>query len=32
MPVTNRRGLHARAAAKFVNCAERFQSEIFVSR
>ena len=32
LPVTNRRGLHARAAAKFVNCAERFQSEIFVRR
>ena len=32
IPITNRRGLHARAAAKFVNCAERFQAEIFVSR
>ena len=32
LPIINRRGLHARAAAKFVNCAERFQAEIFVSR
>ena len=32
IPIVNRRGLHARAAAKFVNCAERFQAEIFVSR
>ncbi len=30
--IINRRGLHARAAAKFVNCAERFQAEIFVTR
>ena len=32
IPIINKRGLHARAAAKFVNCAERFQAEIFVSR
>ena len=32
LPIINRRGLHARAAAKFVNCAERFQAKIFVSR
>ena len=32
LPIINRRGLHARAAAKFVNCAERFQAEIFVKR
>ncbi len=32
IPIVNRRGLHARAAAKFVNCAERFQAEIFVTR
>ena len=32
LPIINRRGLHARAAAKFVNCAERFHAEIFVSR
>ncbi|MDA1097399.1 MAG: HPr family phosphocarrier protein [Proteobacteria bacterium] len=30
--IINRRGLHARAAAKFVNCAERYQAEIFVTR
>ena len=30
--IINRRGLHARAATKFVNCAERFQAEIFVTR
>ena len=32
IPIINRRGLHARAAAKFVNCAERFEAEIFVTR
>ena len=32
LPIINRRGLHARAAAKFVTCAERFQAEIFVKR
>ena len=32
LPIINRRGLHARAAAKFVNCAERFQAEIIVRR
>ncbi len=32
MEIINRRGLHARAAAKFVNCAERFQAEIYVTR
>ena len=32
LPITNKRGLHARAAAKFVNCAERFQADIFVTR
>ncbi|NQV61124.1 MAG: HPr family phosphocarrier protein [Alphaproteobacteria bacterium] len=30
--IINLRGLHARAAAKFVNCAECFQAEIFVAR
>ena len=30
--ICNRRGLHARASAKFVKCAEDFQSEITVSR
>ncbi|MDP6833409.1 MAG: HPr family phosphocarrier protein [Alphaproteobacteria bacterium] len=32
LAITNSRGLHARAAAKFVNCAEQFQAEIFVTR
>ncbi len=32
IPIVNKRGLHARAAAKFVNCAERFQAEIYVTR
>ncbi len=32
LPIINQRGLHARAAAKFVNCAERFEAEIFVTR
>lgn len=30
--ICNRRGLHARASAKFVKCAETFQSEITVSK
>ena len=30
--IVNRKGLHARATAKFVQCAERFDAEIFVSR
>jgi phosphocarrier protein HPr len=30
--ITNRRGLHARAAARFVKCAERFDAEITVSK
>ena len=32
MVITNRRGLHARAAARFVKCAERFDAEITVSK
>ena len=32
IPIINRRGLHARAAAKFVNCAELFEADIFVTR
>lgn len=32
LPIINGRGLHARASAKFVKCAESFQSEIEVSR
>ena len=30
--IANKRGLHARAAARFVQCAERFDSEITVSK
>jgi phosphocarrier protein len=32
LPVTNQRGLHARASAKFVKCAESFDATITVSR
>ena len=27
LPIANKRGLHARAAARFVQCAERFDAE-----
>ncbi len=30
--ISNLKGLHARAAAKFVKCAERFDAEIRVTR
>lgn len=32
LTICNRRGLHARASAKFVKCAESFAAEIIVSR
>ena len=32
LPITNKRGLHARASAKFVQMAERFNAEITVTR
>lgn len=32
LPIVNRLGLHARAAAKFVNLAARFESDIQVRR
>lgn len=32
LKITNRRGLHARASARFVQCAEKFQSDISVMR
>ncbi len=32
IPIINRKGLHARATAKFVHCVERFTSEITVTR
>ncbi len=30
--ITNIRGLHARASAKFVKCAESFEADIWVSK
>ena len=30
--IINKRGLHARASAKFVQCAERFDAQILVER
>jgi phosphocarrier protein HPr len=30
--ITNQRGLHARASAKFVKCAEGFNAEVTVSK
>ncbi len=30
--IVNRKGLHARATAKFVQCVEQFEAEITVSR
>ena len=32
LPITNQRGLHARASAKFVKCAEAFNAAITVTR
>lgn len=32
LSITNQRGLHARASAKFVKCAEVFDAEITVTR
>lgn len=32
MTICNKRGLHARASAKFVKCAEGFDSDITVSK
>ena len=32
LPIVNRKGLHARATAKFVRCVERFDAEILVGR
>ena len=30
--ITNQRGLHARAAARFVKCIERFEAEVTVAK
>lgn len=32
LPIINRKGLHARASAKFVQCCETFDAEITVTR
>jgi len=32
MHIVNRRGLHARAAAKFVQCVDRFDAQVQVTR
>jgi phosphocarrier protein len=32
MTIGNKRGLHARASAKFVQCVEKFDAEVSVSR
>lgn len=32
LPIINKRGLHARASAKFVQMVERFQAEVTVTR
>jgi phosphocarrier protein len=32
MPIVNKKGLHARASAHFVRCAEAFDAEITVSK
>jgi phosphocarrier protein len=32
LPVTNKRGLHARASAKFVQMVERFNADVTVTR
>ena len=32
LKITNMRGLHARASAKFVQCAESFDAEVSVSK
>jgi phosphocarrier protein HPr len=32
LPIVNRKGLHARATAKFVQCVEQFAAEVTVSR
>src|SRR5246127_4582024 len=32
MPIVNRKGLHARATAKFVQCVDRFDADIKVTR
>ena len=32
LPITNKRGLHARASAKFVQMVERFKADVWVTK
>ncbi|WP_237154575.1 HPr family phosphocarrier protein [Oryzibacter oryziterrae] len=32
LPILNKKGLHARASAKFVQCVERFEADVQVSK
>ncbi|MGN6463773.1 MAG: HPr family phosphocarrier protein, partial [Pseudolabrys sp.] len=32
LQIVNKKGLHARASAKFVQCVERFESQVTVTR
>ena len=32
LPIVNRKGLHARATAKFVQCVENFEADVTVTR
>jgi phosphocarrier protein HPr len=32
LPITNKRGLHARASAKFVQTVERFEADVWVTK
>jgi phosphocarrier protein HPr len=32
LPIVNKKGLHARAAARFVQCAERYEATVTVSK
>ncbi len=32
LPIVNRKGLHARATAKFVQCVDRFDADVKVTR
>jgi phosphocarrier protein HPr len=32
LPITNKRGLHARASAKFVQMVERFEADVWVTK
>lgn len=32
LKILNKKGLHARASAKFVQCVDRFEAEVFVAK